>query len=68
MDSFREGGLAVNGAAVAARVPCDGQGNGRAAIVALSIAVCVHMVCVFLTACLADGTGLRALMLGIAYA
>ena len=34
--------------AVAARVPSDGQADGRAAIVALAIAVCVHMVCVFL--------------------
>ena len=61
-------GLAVNGAAVCACIPCDGQRNCCAAIVALSVTVSVHMVCVFLTACLADGTGLRALMLGIAYA
>ena len=68
LNSFTVRCFAVNGAAVAARVPSDGQADGRAAIVALAIAVGIHMVGVFFATCLADGTGFRALMLGIAYA
>ena len=40
-------GLAVNGAAVRSGVPLDRQADGRTAIVALAVAVCVHMVGIF---------------------
>ena len=68
LNSFTVRCFAVNRAAVAARVPSDGQADGRAAIVALAVAVCVHMIRVFIGGRLADGTGFRALMLVIAYA
>ena len=58
--------FAVNGAAVAARVPSDGQADGRAAIVAFAVTVGIYMVGVLFTACLTNGTGFRALMLGVA--
>ena len=61
-------GLAVDGAAVRSGIPCEGQRNCCAAVVADTIRVGIHMVGVFFATCLADGTGLRALMLGIAYA
>ena len=49
-----DAGLAINGAAVAARVPSDGQADGRAAIVALAVTVGIHMVGVFFTGCFAS--------------
>ena len=63
-----DAGLVINGAAVCARVPCDGQADGRAAIVALAVAIRVDVVCVFFTGSLTNRAGFRAFVLGIAYA
>ena len=63
-----DAGFAINRAAVCACVPSDGQADRCAAIVADTIRVGIHMVGVFFATCLADGTGFRALVLGIAYA
>ena len=67
-DGGRHAVLAANRAAVGRGIPRHDQRDIRTAVVALSIAVCVHMIRVFIGGRLADGTGLRALMLGIAYA
>ena len=58
-----DAGLAVNGAAVCACFPSDGQGNGRTAIVTFAIAVCVHMIRVFIGGRLADRAGFGSLVL-----
>ena len=63
-----DAGFAINRAAICACIPCNCQRNGRTAIVAFAVTVGIYMVGVFFTACLTNGTGLRALMLGIAYA
>ena len=63
-----DAGLAINGAAIRSGVPLDRQADSCTAIVALSIAVCIYMIGVLFATCLADGTGFRALVLGIAYA
>ncbi len=63
-----DAGFAINGAAVRSGVPLDRQADRCAAVITSAIAVRIHMIGVFFATCLADGTGLRALMLGIAYA
>ena len=68
LNSFTVRCFAVNRTAVAARVPSDGQADRCTAIVAFAVAVGIYMVGVLFTACLTNGTGFRALMLGIAYA
>ena len=68
LDSFIVRCFTVDQTAVAARVPSDGQADRCAAIVADTIRVGIHMVGVFFATCLADGTGFRAFVLGIAYA
>ena len=68
LDGFTVRRFSVNRAAVAACVPCDGQGNSRTAVVAFAVAVRVHMIGVFIRSCLADRAGLRALVLRVAYA
>ena len=67
-DGGRHAVLAADCAAVAACIPCDSQRDGCAAVIALAVAVRVHMIGVFFATCLADGTSFRALVLGIAYA
>ena len=68
LDGFAVCLFAVDQTTVATCVPFNGQRDGRAAIVADTIRVGIYMVGVLFTACLADGTGFRALVLGIAYA
>ena len=63
LDGFAIRCFAVNGAAVAACIPCDGQGNGCATIVALAVTVRIGVVGVFFTGRFTDGAGLRALVL-----
>ena len=60
-----DAGFAINRAAICACIPCNCQRNGRAAIVALSIAVGIHMVGVFFTGCFASRAGFRAFVLRI---
>ena len=60
-----DAGLAVNGAAVAACVPSDGQADRRAAVVTLPVTVCVGVVCIFFAGIAASEAGFRALVLRI---
>ena len=65
LNSFTVRCFAVNRAAVAARVPSDGQADGCTAVVALAVAVGIHMVGVFFTGSFTNRAGFRALMLRI---
>ena len=61
-----DAGLAINRAAICACIPCNCQRNGRTAIVALSIAVCIYMIGAFFTGSLTNRAGFRALVLRFA--
>ena len=61
--SFTVRCFAVNGAAVCACIPCNCQRNRCTAVVALSVAVCVHMIRVFIGGRLADRAGFGSLVL-----
>ena len=54
--------------AVGRGIPRHDQRDIRTAIVAFAVTVGIYMVGVLFTACLTNGTGFRALVLGIAYA
>ena len=60
-----DAGLAVNGAAVCASVPFDRQTDRSAAVVALSVAVRVDVVCIFLAGISTSRARFRALVLRI---
>ena len=64
-DGGRHAGLTVNRATVGRGVPRHDQRDIRAAVVADTIRVGIHMVGVFFATCLADGTGFCALVLNI---
>ena len=66
LHGFGKAGLAVDRAAVAACVPCDRQRNRCAAIVALSIAVRIGVVCIFIARISASRARLGTLMLRFA--
>ena len=65
LNSFIVRCFTVDQTAVAARVPSDGQADGCAAIVALAVAVGIHMVGVFITGSLTNRASFCALMLRI---
>ena len=63
LDRRGEAGLTVDRAAVAARVPSDGQADGRAAGVTFAVAIGIHMVSILITGIAAGRTAFCSAML-----
>ena len=62
LDGFAVRCFSVNRAAVAACIPCNSQGDSRAAVIAFAVAVSIHMVGILITGVSASRARLGTLM------